>query len=445
MANKKALDLDQLKTSLSAVKNWTSGEITNATKNKADKDTVLLKDNTTEYIPTADYNPSTKKYVDDKITEVDKTFTGATSSTNGTNGLVPAPTKGNQSKYLKADGTWGTPTNTVYTHPTTAGNKHIPAGGASGNILKWSADGTAVWGDPDAAVSSFAIDATDPIIDAEPQIEFNNIDAQKGGFDYIYDLFKQYSFNIAIVTSESGKIFKLSYINNNIRICIFNGLIDKKTDITSGSITSKVIGTIICDDTTWSYAEKDVSKFDNAKYIGNYKNYDSRIIIDNLFESGEYYFTSSDIGSIGIIDLVGNCGIFLLKVINLGDIEYIKEKCKEDNAYYDDTLSDSNGQTSVVGTVQIIEQPGMMLSGHKPIYYYREYREEHFEAGQYSWTQWARCNDDQYKMDKSGGTMTGILQAQSNTAYTTYQVRNIAFSTSASVPTGNGSILGVYS
>lgn len=37
-------------------------------------------------------------------------------------------------------------TDTVYTHPTTAGNKHIPAGGSSGQILRWSADGTAVWG-----------------------------------------------------------------------------------------------------------------------------------------------------------------------------------------------------------------------------------------------------------------------------------------------------------
>lgn len=37
-------------------------------------------------------------------------------------------------------------TNTVYTHPTTSGNKHIPSGGASGQILRWSADGTAVWG-----------------------------------------------------------------------------------------------------------------------------------------------------------------------------------------------------------------------------------------------------------------------------------------------------------
>ena len=28
----------------------------------------------------------------------------------------------------------------------TSGNKHTPSGGASGQILKWSADGTAVWG-----------------------------------------------------------------------------------------------------------------------------------------------------------------------------------------------------------------------------------------------------------------------------------------------------------
>lgn len=33
-----------------------------------------------------------------------------------------------------------------YTHPTTSGNKHIPSGGSSGNILRWESDGTAVWG-----------------------------------------------------------------------------------------------------------------------------------------------------------------------------------------------------------------------------------------------------------------------------------------------------------
>lgn len=38
-------------------------------------------------------------------------------------------------------------TDTIYTHPITSGNKHIPSGGSSGQILKWEEDGTAKWGD----------------------------------------------------------------------------------------------------------------------------------------------------------------------------------------------------------------------------------------------------------------------------------------------------------
>ena len=33
-----------------------------------------------------------------------------------------------------------------YVHPTNSGNKHIPAGGGSGQILRWASDGTATWG-----------------------------------------------------------------------------------------------------------------------------------------------------------------------------------------------------------------------------------------------------------------------------------------------------------
>lgn len=102
-------------------------------------------------------------------------MTGATADANGTHGLVPAPAKGNQGQFLRGDGKWATPTDTKYgaatssaaglmsatdkakldgiannannySHPTTSGNKHIPAGGSAGQILRWSADGTAVWG-----------------------------------------------------------------------------------------------------------------------------------------------------------------------------------------------------------------------------------------------------------------------------------------------------------
>ena len=71
------------------------------------------------------------------------------SGSNATSGLVPAPDKtAGTTKYLREDGTWQVPpdTNTVYTHPTTSGNKHIPSGGKEGQILRWSSDGTAYWG-----------------------------------------------------------------------------------------------------------------------------------------------------------------------------------------------------------------------------------------------------------------------------------------------------------
>ena len=63
--------------------------------------------------------------------------------------VVKSVTKsGSTITVTKGNGTTNTFTDsdTVYTHPTTAGNKHIPAGGSSGQILRWSAAGTAAWG-----------------------------------------------------------------------------------------------------------------------------------------------------------------------------------------------------------------------------------------------------------------------------------------------------------
>lgn len=61
-------------------------------------------------------------------------------ATQSANGLMSAADK------KKLDGIAAGANNYTYTHPTSAGNKHIPAGGAAGQILRWSAAGTAVWG-----------------------------------------------------------------------------------------------------------------------------------------------------------------------------------------------------------------------------------------------------------------------------------------------------------
>lgn len=45
---------------------------------------------------------------------------------------------------------------TVYTHPTSAGNKHIPAGGTLGQVLQNNGSGSAEWADHKAIVKSGA-------------------------------------------------------------------------------------------------------------------------------------------------------------------------------------------------------------------------------------------------------------------------------------------------
>ena len=45
------------------------------------------------------------------------TFTGASASTNGTRGLVPAPSSGDQNKYLCGNGSWAS-VPAAYTHPS---------------------------------------------------------------------------------------------------------------------------------------------------------------------------------------------------------------------------------------------------------------------------------------------------------------------------------------
>lgn len=71
---------------------------------------------------------------------------GASSSVDGEIGLVPKPTKGQQNRYLRADGTWQTPpdTNTTYGVFTGKNNGLVPSTDKSTYFLT----GNGTWGYP---------------------------------------------------------------------------------------------------------------------------------------------------------------------------------------------------------------------------------------------------------------------------------------------------------
>ena len=109
-----------------------------------------------------------------------------------------------------------------YQHPTSAGNKHIPSGGKSGQILRWSQDGTAVWGDDEdttyaafkAATASAAGGAgLVPAPAAGNHDDYLRGDGKWGAVNDMTPTFSQAGSRINIVSGEKnstlfGKIMK---------------------------------------------------------------------------------------------------------------------------------------------------------------------------------------------------------------------------------------------
>ena len=120
--------------------------------------TITKGDNTTSTLTTQDTNTTYG------------VFAKATTDAAGGTGLVPAPAKGQQGLYLRGDGTWATPTNTVYTHPNsgvTAGTYRSVTVNAQGHVTSGSNPTTlGGYGITDAAAKSHkhvAADITDNI------------------------------------------------------------------------------------------------------------------------------------------------------------------------------------------------------------------------------------------------------------------------------------------
>lgn len=71
---------------------------------------------------------------------------------------------------------------TIYTHPTTSGNKHIPSGGSSGQILRWSADGTAVWGNDNNTTYENATSSSNGLMSSSDKSKLDGIAANANNY-----------------------------------------------------------------------------------------------------------------------------------------------------------------------------------------------------------------------------------------------------------------------
>lgn len=99
------------------------------------------------------------------LTDTEKTK--LTNISTGANKALDSTTNGN----ILID---GVETN-IYTHPTTTGNKHVPSGGSSGQILRWSSDGTAVWGTDNNTTYSVATTSVNGLMSSTDKTKIDSV------------------------------------------------------------------------------------------------------------------------------------------------------------------------------------------------------------------------------------------------------------------------------
>lgn len=71
-----------------------------------------------------------------------------------------------------------------YTHPTTSGNKHIPAGGKSGQVVGWSADGTGTWVDQKDTTYGVVTDSAPGLMSAAEHTKLAGIAAGANNYSH---------------------------------------------------------------------------------------------------------------------------------------------------------------------------------------------------------------------------------------------------------------------
>ena len=183
-----------------------------------------------------------------------KDFTGASAEGAGEAGLVPAPAQGDQDKFLKADGTWGTPvdTNTTYDVATseTAGlvksSSEIAVDGEGvmtvAGIAQEKVTGltAALSGKADAAHTHTLKDIPEITLDAEQINGLPAAIAAKADVDHTHDIADITDLNAAKV-AEAAKVTNAMTVtfngdNTPENVTTFDGSAAATLDITLAKV-----------------------------------------------------------------------------------------------------------------------------------------------------------------------------------------------------------------
>lgn len=142
-----------------------------------------------------------------------------------------------------------------YVHPTTAGNKHIPAGGTSGQILRWSADGTAVWGVDNDTTYSPATETTNGLMSSDDKTKLDRIGSYTTATT-VANLNANYEnieiSNLSANASLSVNLVGTTYNGWDINVFIYCSSARTITIPTSGNYISMIGSSLSCPAGKWT-------------------------------------------------------------------------------------------------------------------------------------------------------------------------------------------------
>lgn len=163
-----------------------------------------------------------------------------------------------------------------YVHPTGSGNKHIPSGGSAGQVLRWSADGTAVWGaDKDTTYTAFKAATSSaaggaglvPAPAAGNHDDYLRGDGKWGAASDMVQTFSQASSRANIASGEAnktlfGKIAKWFADLGGSGIAAFAKIVNNGTTTVANTVLDGRFGKILLDRIV--AAEKNITTINSA-------------------------------------------------------------------------------------------------------------------------------------------------------------------------------------